>query len=193
MTTILLYFMLASGDLVLRKTVRVLPRLQDKKRAVDIFRQAERDISTYLVTITLVNITLGAVTAAAMYLLGMPNPVLWGVLAAVLNYVPYLGPLTTFGVIALVSLLTFDQLSEAILPPLVFLGLTSLEGQVLTPLFLGRRLTLNPVAVFLALLIWGWLWGIPGILLAVPLLATFKIFCDNIEPLAPIGEFLDRR
>jgi predicted PurR-regulated permease PerM len=190
-TIILLYFLLASGDLFLAKIVRVLPRLTDKKRAVEIARQAERDISRYLTTVTAVNACLGVVTAAAMYLLGMPNPVLWGVVAGVLNFVPYLGALVTIGVLGLVAVLTFDDPWRMLLPPATFFVLTALEGQVVSPILHGRRLALNPVVIFVGLLLWGWLWGIPGILLAVPLLATLKIFCDNIEPLAPIGEFLD--
>ncbi|HET6520236.1 MAG TPA: AI-2E family transporter [Geminicoccaceae bacterium] len=190
-TIILLYFLLASGDLFLAKIVRVLPRLTDKKRAVEIARQAERDISRYLTTVTAVNACLGVVTAAAMYLLGMPNPVLWGVVAGVLNFVPYFGALVTIGVLGLVAVLTFDDPWRMLLPPATFFMLTALEGQVVSPILHGRRLALNPVVIFVGLLLWGWLWGIPGILLAVPLLATLKIFCDNIEPLAPIGEFLD--
>ena len=192
-TIILLYFLLASGDLFLAKMVRVLPRLTDKKRAVEIARQAERDISRYLVTVTLVNTGLGVVTGSAMYLLGMPNAVLWGVLAGVLNFVPYLGALVTIGVLGLVAVLTFDDAGRMLLPPATFFMLTALEGQLISPMVHGRRLSLNPVVIFIGLLLWGWLWGIPGILLAVPMLATLKIVSDNIGPLAPIGEFLDQR
>jgi predicted PurR-regulated permease PerM len=192
-TITLLYFMLASGDLFLRKLVKVLPRLQEKKRAVEIAHETEREISAYLLTITVINACLGAITALCMFMLGLPNPVLWGAAAGVLNFIPYLGPFTTMVILSLASLLTFGTWEEFILPPLVFIGLATLEGQFITPILLGRRLTLNPVVIFLSLLAWGWLWGIPGALLAVPLLAAFKIFCDHIEPLAPIGEFLGRR
>lgn len=189
---VLLYFLLASGDMFLRKLVRVLPRLEDKKRAIEIARLTERHVSTYLVTVTLINIGLGVVVAIAMRLTGMPNPVLWGVLAAVLNYVPYLGPIATVVILTLVSLLTFDDLGRALIPPAVYFAINFFEGSFVTPSLLGRRLTLNPVVVFVGLIFWGWMWGIAGALLAVPLLATFKIFCDHIEPLSPIGEFLGR-
>ncbi len=189
---ILLYFLLASGDLFLRKLVRVLPRLEDKRRAVEIARHTERHISTYLATVTLINVVLGLVVGGAMALVGLPNPMLWGVVAAVLNYIPYLGPIVTLGVVTIVSLLTFDEIGRALVAPVVYFAINMTEGNFVTPMILGRRLTLNPVAVFSSLIFWGWLWGVAGALLAVPILATFKIFCDHIEPLAPIGEFLGR-
>lgn len=189
---ILLYFLLASGDLFLRKLVRVLPRLSDKKAAIEIARATEDHISKYLTTVTLINIGLGVAVGIAMRLAGMPNPVLWGVAAGLLNFVPYLGPLVAAGMIALVSLLTFEGVGRALVAPALYLGLNALEGYLFTPLLLGRRLLLNPVMIFLGIIFWGWLWGIPGALLAVPILATFKIFCDHIEPLSPIGEFLGR-
>lgn len=189
---VLLYFMLASGDLFLRKLVRVLPRLRDKKRAIEIARSTERHISSYLATVTLINMGLAVVVALAMRLVGMPNPILWGVLAGVLNYIPYIGPLVTASIIALVSILSFEDLGRAFVAPVVYYAINFLEGSFVTPMLLARRLTLNPVVIFIALMFWGWLWGLPGALLAVPLLGMFKIFCDHIEPLAPIGEFLGR-
>lgn len=189
---ILLYFLLASGDLFLRKLVRVLPRLTDRKKAVTIARKMESRISTYLFTISLINLGLGAAEAAAMWALGLPNPLLWGAMATLLNFIPYLGAMVGTAVVALVSLVTFDELGTALAPPLVYLAVTAFEGYVVTPTILGRRLTLNPVVVFVALIFWGWMWGIAGALLAVPMLATFKIFCDQIEPLTPLGEFLGR-
>jgi predicted PurR-regulated permease PerM len=189
---VLLYFLLASGDLFLRKLVRILPRLSDKKRAIEIARQTEGHISTYLSTITLINIALGITVGVAMRLVGMPNAVLWGVMAGLLNFIPYLGALATAGILAIVSVLTFESLGRALVAPLIYLAINTVEGYIFTPMLLGRRLTLNPVVIFLGIILWGWLWGIAGALLAVPILATFKIFCDQIEPLAPIGEFLGR-
>lgn len=186
----LLYFLLASGDLFLRKLIRVLPRLADKKRAVEIARQIESDISTYLVTVTAINIGLGLALAGLLALLDVPNPFLWGVLAAVANYIPYLGAIVTMAVLAMVGFLTFEEASRALLVPGAFIGLNILEAYIVTPMVLGRRLTLNPVVIFLGLTFWGWLWGIAGALLAVPIMAVFKIFCDHSEPLSPIGEFL---
>jgi len=189
---ILLYFLLASGDLFLLKLVRVLPSLADKKIAVTIVRQIQEDISHYLSTITIINIGLGITVGLAMFCLGMPNAVLWGVMAGALNFIPYLGALVSTVVLTFVALLSFEDLGRVMVVPLVFVGLTSFEGLVITPTTVGRRLTLNPVVIFVWLTFWGWMWGIAGTLLAVPLLATLKILCDYIKPLAPIGEFLSR-
>ena len=189
-TIILLYFLLASGNLFLQKLVRVLPRFQDKRTAVTIVHQIEKDISLYLVTVTIINTGLGIAVGAAMYGLGMPNPVLWGVMAGCFNFIPYLGAITSAIVLTLVASVTFDQLGHIILVPVVFILLTALEGMIVTPTIVGKRLSLNPVGIFIWLLLWGWLWGIPGTLLAVPMLAVIKIICDNIAPLMPIGEFL---
>jgi predicted PurR-regulated permease PerM len=189
---ILLYFLLASGDLFLLKLVRVLPSLADKKIAVTIVRQIQEDISHYLSTITVINIGLGIAVGLAMFCLGMPNPVLWGVMAGALNFIPYLGALVSIVVLTFVAILSFEDLGRAIVVPLVFVSLTSFEGLLITPTAVGRRLTLNPVVIFVWLTFWGWMWGIAGTLLAVPLLATLKILCDYIKPLTPIGEFLSR-
>jgi predicted PurR-regulated permease PerM len=189
---ILLYFLLAAGDLFLQKLIKVLPQFRDKKKAVTIARETEASISTYLVTITLVNLMLGLAVAAVMYLLGMPNPLLWGALAALVEFIPYLGATALVAVLALAGLVTFDQIGQALLVPAAYLAVNILQSQFISPLILGRRLTLNPVAIFVGLVFWWWIWGVPGAFIAVPLLATFKIFCDHIEALAPIGEFLGR-
>jgi predicted PurR-regulated permease PerM len=187
---ILLYFLLASGDLFLRKLVKVLPSLADKKRAIEIARQVETDISAYLSTVAMINLGLGVGVAIAMALIGLPNPLLWGMMATLTNFIPYLGAGTCYVVLGLAGFLTFDDLPHALLPVGAFLCLNVAEAYFITPMVLGRRLTLNPVVLFLGLTFWGWLWGISGAILAVPIMVVFKIFCDHIEPLAPIGEFL---
>jgi predicted PurR-regulated permease PerM len=187
---ILLYFLLASGDMFLRKLIKVTPSLADKKRAADIARQIETEVSTYLATLTLINLVVGLAVGTAMWLIGIPNPLLWGVLAAVANFIPYLGPIAMITVLVMVGFLTFNGLGQALLAPGVYIGLHLLETYLLTPLILGRRLTLNPVVIFLGFTFWGWLWGITGAVLAVPIMVVVKIFCDHSEPLAPIGEFL---
>jgi predicted PurR-regulated permease PerM len=190
--TALLFFLLASDDNLLRQAVTILPQLRDKKRLVEIVRDVEDDVSYYLLTITVINIGLGVAIGAAMWLLGMPNPYLWGAMAAVLNFIPLIGALLGVGIVGLVALLTFSTTAAMLLPPIIYLLLTSLEGQLVTPAVVARRLSLNPVVVFLALISWTWLWGIAGALLAVPLLATFKICCDHIEALKPVGVLLAR-
>lgn len=187
---VLLYFLLSSGDLFLRKLIHVLPRFEDKKRAVLIMRQIEDHISKYLITVAMINACLGTAAALAFWALGMPNPALWGGLAFLLNFIPYLGALTEILIVSLVAAATFPQVSHALLVPACYLGLATVEANFFTPYVMGRRMTLNPVVIFVAVSFWGFLWGILGIFLAVPALVMLKIFCDHIAPLAPIGEFL---
>ncbi len=187
---ILLYFLLAYDGVFLTKIIRVIPRLADKKRAVSIVREIEMQISRYLLTITLINIGLGTAVGITVHLLGLRNPIMWGALVATLNFVPYLGALTGIICMTLGAVLSFDSLGYAMVFPASYLVLATLEGNFITPLVLGRSLTLNPVVILIALTFWGWMWGISGMILAVPILATFKIFCDHIEPMAPIGEFM---
>ena len=187
---VLLYFLLASGDLFLRKLVSILPRLEDKRRAVEIVRQIEDDVSAYLLTVTLLNTGLGVAVGLAMFFLGMPNPILWGVMAGFLNFIPYIGSLVGMSAVSVVALLTFDTPGSIFVVPVSYFLLTTFEAYFVTPTILSRRLTLNRVAIFLWLVLWGWLWGIAGVLISVPLLAMLKIICDRIDPLMPIGEFL---
>jgi predicted PurR-regulated permease PerM len=189
-TLVLLYFLLASGDLFLQKLVRLLPKMHEKKEAVEIAREVEQNISGFLFTITIINCCVALVVALVMLLLGMPNPVLWGVVAGLLNFIPYVGPLTVVLVLVLAGFLSFESTFRALLPSMIYLGIHMFESNILTPTVLGRRLTLSPVIIFVSLMFWTWLWGMPGALLAIPLLMTFKIFCDHFKPLAPIAEFL---
>ena len=133
---------------------------------------------------------VGALTAVAMGLLGMPTPGLWGAVAFVLHFIPFLGPIFTFLILFAVSATTFDTWLRTLLPPLIYLVLAMMEGYIVTPMILGRRLTLNPIMAFVAFLFWGWMWGIPGVFLAVPILTGLKIICDDIEWLKPVGQVL---
>lgn len=191
-TMILLYFFLASGDLFLEKLVKVLPRFSDKRRAVEIVRGIEGNISSYLVTVTSVNVGLALVTSLAMYLLGMPNPFLWGAMAGILNFIPYVGSIIGLGAVTLAATITFEHMNMVGLVSGTYLFLTAIEGNFITPQLLGRKLTLNPVIILVSVLFWGWLWGAVGALLAVPFVASLKIICDQIEPLNSLGEFLGR-
>ncbi len=186
----LLYFLLASGDLFLRKLVHVLPLLRRKRIAVQIAHGIERDLSAYLFTYAVINTTLGSVVALALYFIGMPNPVLWGIMVALLNFIPYLGPLVGVTIVGLVAFVSFDSLAHALAAPAAYFCINALEGNLITPLIMGRRLQINPVAIFISLTFWGWIWGIPGALLAVPLLVALKIVCDNVATLRPLGEFI---
>jgi predicted PurR-regulated permease PerM len=190
---ILLYFLLAGGDLFLQKLIKVLPHFGDKVKAVDIARATEATVSAYLTTTLLLNVMEGALVALVLWFLGMPNVLLWGALVACLEFVPYLGAATAVLVLGVAGMTTFDQLGHALLIPGSFLAINILQANLVTPLLLGHRLTLNPVAIFVGLAFFFWIWGVPGAFLAVPLLATLKIFCDNIASLAAIGEFLGQR
>jgi predicted PurR-regulated permease PerM len=187
---ILLYFLLAYDGVFLTKLIKAIPRLADKKRAVSIVREIEMQISRYLLTITLINIGLGVAVGTTVYFLGLRNPIMWGVLVATLNFVPYLGALTGIICMTLGAVLSFDSPGYAMVFPASYLVIALLEGNFVTPLVLGRSLTLNPVMILIALIFWGWMWGISGMILAVPILAVFKIFCDHIKPMAPVSEFL---
>lgn len=191
-TLMLIYFLLASGDLFLRKAVRVIPRFRDKIRAVEITREVKREIGQYFVTSTLINTGLGVATGVAMWLLGMPTPALWGVAVALLNFIPYIGPTIGVAVLGVIAVLTFDSGLEMIAPPLVYLLLHFVEGQIVGPLVFGQRLAMNPVVIFVWVLVWAWLWGIGGVILAVPLLVAVRIFASHVPSAAPLAQFLAR-
>lgn len=190
---ILLYFLLAAGDLFLQKLIRVLPNLGDRKKAVEIARATEASVSTYLLTAAALALMEGVVVTGAMYLIGMPNPPLWGALVMLLELIPYLGALTMVVILTVAGLATFDNVGHGLLVPGTFLVINLLQANLVAPLLLGHRLALNPVALLVSLAFWFWIWGVAGAFIAVPLLASFKILCDHIETLAPIGEFLGRR
>jgi predicted PurR-regulated permease PerM len=189
-TLILLYFLLASGDLFLLKLVKILPTMENKKVAVEIYRHIEKDVSTYLTVVTLIYIGFGCIIGSAMYLLGMPNPWLWGVMAAVVAYIPYLGALVGLSTVTVVAILTFDDIFRILSVPIIYFTADTIQANLIFPMALGRRLALNPVVIFIWLIFCGWIWSITGALLAVPLLAIIKIIFDHVEQLAPIGEFL---
>lgn len=191
--TILLYFLLAAGDFFLQKLIKVLPGRSEKKQAVQIARETEASISAYLLTTSSVNLVEGAVVAGVMYAWGMPSPFLWGALVAALEFIPYLGAVVMVGILTIAALTTFDSVGHALLIPASYLLINLIQGNFVSPILLGHKLALNPVALFVGLTFWFWVWGIPGAFIAVPLVATFKIFCDNIEILASIGEFLGQR
>ncbi len=189
-TLVLLYLLLASGDLFLQKLVRVMPTFGDKKRAVEISHEIQQNISNYLFSVLLINIALGAAVSGGLYWLGVPNAVMWGTLVAVLNFIPYFGPVAGIILLCTVGLLTFDTLWKGILPSAWYLLLHLLEANFITPMLLGRRLTLNPVVIFVFLIFWTWLWGVPGALLSVPILVSIKVVCDHVPSLSSVSELL---
>jgi predicted PurR-regulated permease PerM len=190
-TGVILFFLMLSGDTFLRRAVEIMPNFEHKRRAVEISQQVEQDISIYLYTIIAMNGLVGAAVGLAMWLCGLPDPALWGALALILNFVPILGPLFGVGLFVLVGFMEFSSVGQALLPAAIYLGIHVIEGEVLTPSLLARRFTLNPVAVILSLIFWYWMWGVPGAVLAVPMLAIVKILCDRIEPFRAFGHFLE--
>lgn len=187
---VLSLFLLASGSMFYEKLVQTFDLMSDKKRALRIVYDVEREISRYLLTVALINAGLGLAVGMSCWLLGLPNALLWGVAAALLNFLPYVGALIGIVLVGVMSIVTFDTLAAAALAPMLYAGFTVLEGQFLTPLILGRRLELNAVAIFIAIAFWSWLWGFAGALLAVPILVIAKVFCDHFEGLSSIGNFL---
>src|ERR1041385_6655184 len=188
--SILLYFLLAFDQLFITKLVKLLPTLSDKKTAVVIVHDIDSQISRYLFTITAINSCLGVAVGTAVGLLGLHNPLMWGVMVALFNFVPDLGALTGILCMTVGAVLSFDSLGYALIFPAVYLVFGTLEGSFITPWVMGHSLTLNPVIILLSLIFWGWMWGIVGVILAVPILAVFKIFCAHIKPMEPLAEFL---
>jgi predicted PurR-regulated permease PerM len=192
-TLALLTFLLASGDMFYEKIVHVMPTATDKRRSLAIALAIERKLSRYLLAITIVNAGLGAAIGLSMWGMGMPSPVFWGLLAFFLNFMPYVGAAIGIAASFVVALITFEGAQWALVVALVYLLLTSIEGNFVTPAFVGRRLRLNGVVVFIAVSFWAWLWSFVGIVVAVPLLITFKTFCEHVPALQPLSVFLAER
>lgn len=171
----LTFFLLASSGRFLNKMASAGRDFAEKRRIVSTLRQAQSDISRYLLTITIINCLLGTAVAACTFLLGFEDPWLWGVLAGLMNFIPYLGPLLTLVVLSFAGLVTFSNPQTAIIAPLFYLFTTILEGQVLTPMIIGERLSLSPVTVFMFLVFWGWIWGPVGMILAIPILLALRV------------------
>jgi len=189
---VLLYFLLALGERLLQKIARLLPHRADREDAVAMMREAESSISRYLLAQTMINIGEGALVAGAMALLGVPNPLVWGACTALVEYVPYVGATVLAGVLTLVGITTFDSPGQIALVPGVFIAIVGFVANFVTPHVLGRHLRLSPLAVFVGLVFWSWIWGVPGTFIAVPLLATFRIVCDRVDALKPLGQLLKR-
>jgi predicted PurR-regulated permease PerM len=192
-TLVLLFFLLASGEMFYEKIVNVMPTFRDKRMAIRIARDIEAKLSHYLFTITMINAGLGVAVGVSMWAFGMPNPLLFGVTAFFLNFVPFLGAVIGVAISTVVGVLTFPTLGQGLLVGAVYFLLTSIEGQFVTPWFVGRRLQLNTVVVFLSVTLFAWLWSIVGMLVATPLLVMIRTFCEHIPSLQPLGTFLSAR
>ncbi|MGE0669253.1 MAG: AI-2E family transporter [Sphingomonadales bacterium] len=187
---VLLYFLLASGDMFKEKTVRLMPTFRDKRAVVEIVTTIEREVSSYLLTITAINLALGAVVGAGLYLLGLENALFWGMVIAVLNFIPYVGAIVGIGLVTVAALLQFPDAERALMVPLIYFACHILEGSFITPSLLGRRFTINPIIMFFSVVIWTWLWGIPGALMAVPMTVVMNVIFSHIPSLNPLHEYI---
>jgi len=190
-TLIVLFYLLVSGETFLRRFVEILPSFAEKRQAVEITLDIERNVSAYLLTVTAINFVVGMLTSAVMWGCGVANPLLWGFIAFVMNFVPILGPMVALVIFLLASVLSLGVTWWALLPVGLYFLIHIIEGEIVTPMLMARRFTINPVAVILALLFWYWMWGVPGAVLAVPMLAITKIICDDLRPLRAFGHFLE--
>lgn len=190
-TLFALYFSLLTGDVLLARVIAWVPDLS-QRRTAEVILSIQQGMSRYLRTVFAINFSVGCVIAVAMYLLHMPNPLLWGALAMLVNFVPYVGPFVGILTVGAVALASFDDLTATLLPPLVYLTFASVEGNVLTPLILGRTTELDPLVIFVWLLFWGWLWGIAGAIVAVPLLMLIKLMCERSLVLGPVAALISR-
>lgn len=187
---VLLYFLMASGDALIVNLMNALPNFSAKKRFINVINSVQDGLSMYLAWVTLINAALGLAIGLSMWLLGMPSPLLWGVAAMLLNYIPLLGALCGIAMVFFVGLVHFDHASFAFVVAGVYATLTTLEGQIITPALLGRSLRMCSVLVFLSAVVWGWLWGIMGVFLAVPILIAVMMIAEKLEVLAPLAHVL---
>jgi len=187
---ILALFLLSGGPPMLARMAASLGSDLQAVHALRVIDAIRRELGRYYGTITLINLGLGVATAVAMIFLGVPNPFLWGAVAAVLNFIPYVGSATTLLLLAIVALVSFDDLAHVFAVIGCYLALATIEGQVVQPLLVGRRLDLNPILVFLAVWFGGWFWGVAGIVIAVPSLVALKVAATHSEGAAAVVAFL---
>lgn len=191
-TIVLAFLLLAAGDFFMQKLVQMMPTLRNKKQAVEISRDVQQKISSYLFSVGLINIGAGVAVGLALFALGLPNAIMWGGVAALTNFIPYFGPIMTIGAVGLAGLLAFDSITVGLLPALAYFVIHLVETNLITPYVLGRRFLLNPVVIFVALIFFAWLWGVAGALLAVPILTTFKAVCVRVTALEAVDDFLSK-
>ncbi len=189
-TVILLYFLLASEHWLVERMVRTIRSSRTRALVLSGLRQAERDIGMFISTMSIINVLLGLATGCALALIGMPNPVLWGTTTAVLAFIPYIGPLLITVLLLLAGNVTYGAEIGMLAPPAVFLLIHGIEANFLSPMFMGHRLRLRPLFVFLSVILWGWLWGIAGAFLAVPMLLALRAACRRTAGMRTVCTFL---
>lgn len=192
-TFVLAFFFLGFSDTLLKQAVVSCGSFREKRNVVELVQNVENGVSRYLSTITVINIGLGIATSITMWLIGIRNPILWGAMVATINYIPHIGAFVCMGVLFVVGAVTHESLLFGAFCAAAFALLTTIESYFVTPMVLSRSLELSPLAVILAILFGGWLWGIAGGLMAAPLLAVLKIVCDQFESMHSLGMFLSGR
>ena len=191
LSTVLLYFLLFKGKPLAKYVIKLVFWLAHQRADVDVGHSIQQEISRYLLTITVINTLLGVIVTIVLALIGLPNAMLWGTMVALLNFAPYVGAVISLTVITMISFVTFDSLPYIFVAPAAFLLITTLEGQFVTPQVLGSRFSMNPLVIFLSIILWSWLWGYVGALIAFPLLVSVKILCQSVDVLKPFADFLD--
>ena len=174
------YFMMNYGRQIYARALTLCTNFSDKRKAVELVKVVQKDLSRYLGSITLINIALGFVVGCVFYAMGLKDPFLWGAFAGLMNYIPYLGPMVSVTCFALVSFLQFESLSYALTVAAIFLAINLIESQMVTPILLGKRFSLNPLILFIWLVFWGWLWGAMGMLIGVPLLVCINVLFEQL-------------
>jgi predicted PurR-regulated permease PerM len=190
-TVILLYFLLASEHWVLARTIEAIPRRRSRALLLGGVRCAQREIGRFVGTLALINVGVTIATFGAMAWLGLPNPLLWGVVAGVLNFIPYIGPVLTMVALLLAGMLSFDGAAAMVAPAALYMLIHAIESNLVSPWFIGRRLSLSPVAVFLSVMFWGWAWGIAGAMMAVPALVGLRSVCKRQRRLKLLCAYLE--
>lgn len=187
---ILLYFLLSSEHWILARTVEAIPRRRARAVVLIGVRKAQREIARFLGALTVINIGVGLVATLAMAGIGLPNPVLWGTVAAVLNFIPYIGPIIITGMLVLAGVASFDTPGDMLAPAGAFILIHAVESNFISPWFIGRSLALSRISVFLSVMFWGWMWGIVGAMIAVPVLVGLRSVCRYNRSLRWLGVYL---
>ena len=187
---VLVYLMLAAGNMLFRKLVKLLPAPDDLRTATDILNRTESIVANYLTITALINVGQGIAVGLAMWAIGMPDPFIWGVVTFVLEFIPYLGGVIIVGLLLIDGFSVFAGLGQVLVAPAIYLIISTLQNNVVSPYAYGNRLKLNPLAVMIFVLFWWFIWGIPGVFLAIPIAATLKVLGDQVPQMAVMGELL---
>ena len=187
---VLVYLMLAAGNMLFRKMVKLLPAPDDLRTATDILNRTESMVANYLTITALINVGQGIAVGLAMWAIGMPDPFIWGIVTFVLEFIPYLGGVIIVGLLLIDGFSVFPGLGQVLLAPAIYLVISTLQNNVVSPYAYGNRLKLSPLAVMIFVLFWWFIWGIPGVFLAIPIAATLKVLGDQLPNLKPLGELL---